>query len=285
MTSGEPTSDDLAEVGEATPPATLPDHHEHADHHRHRHRRSVRISAGAVIAMLTAVLGFAIVTQVRANSRSDNLGNLREDDLIGILDNQDARADRLRQQIADLQQTLSRLQDSGDRNAAAQQQAEQEAQALAVLLGTAPATGPGVVVTITDPAHKLAAEDLLDVVEELRGAGAEAIQFGTIRVSTTTAFTDAAGAVAVDGIDQSAPYQVIAIGDAKTLDTALNIPGGVASVVRSGAGGRTHGERTNDGDHHGDSIRCGARCRNTPPRPRTEPPECGSVRSCSRLRG
>lgn len=209
----------------------------------HRHRRSVRISAGAVIAILTAVLGFAIVTQVRANSRSDNLANLRDDDLIGILDNQDARADRLRQQIADLQLTLRRLQDSGDRNAAAVQQAQQEAAALGVLLGTSPATGPGVVVTITDPAHHLAAEDLLDVVEELRGAGAEAVQFGTVRVSTTTAFTDAAGAVAVDGVDQTAPYQVIAIGDSKTLDTALNIPGGVASVVRAGGGQLTVSER------------------------------------------
>ena len=244
MTEGGPNSDDLADVAEAAPLEISGEHPDHADHHKHRHRRSVRISAGAVIAMLTAVLGFAIVTQVRANSRSDNLSNLREDDLIGILDNQDARADRLRQQIADLQQTLSRLQDSGDRNAAAQQQAEQEAQALGVLLGTAPAAGPGVVVRITDPGHKLAAEDLLDVVEELRGAGAEAIQFGTVRVSTTTAFTDAAGAVAVDGVDQSAPYQVIAIGDAKTLDTALNIPGGVASVVRSDGGQLTVSERT-----------------------------------------
>jgi uncharacterized protein YlxW (UPF0749 family) len=215
-----------------------------ADHHKHRHRRSVRLSAGAVILILSALLGFAIVVQVRANSSSDSLSNLRDDDLIGLLDNQDARADRLRQQIADLQQTLRRLQDSGDRDAAAQQQAEQAASALAVLLGTAPATGPGIDVTITDPAHKLAAEDLLDVVEELRGAGAEAIQFGTARVSTTTAFTDASGAVAVDGVDQTVPYHVIAIGDPKTLDTALNIPGGVASVVRSDGGELTVSERT-----------------------------------------
>ena len=211
---------------------------------KRRHRRSVRISAGAVIAVLTAALGFAIVTQVRANSSSDNLSNLREDDLIGILDNQDARADRLRQQIASLQQTLQQLQGSGDRNAAAQQQAEQEVQAIGVLLGTSPATGPGVVVTISDPGHKLAAEDLLDVVEELRGAGAEAIQFGTVRISTDSAFTDSAGAVAVDGVDQNPPYQVIAIGDSKTLDTALNIPGGVASVVRADGGQLTVSERS-----------------------------------------
>ena len=73
---------------------------------RKRHRISIRISAAAVIAVLTALLGFAIVVQVRQNSSTDNLANLREDDLVGILDNQNARAQRLRQQIAELEQTL-----------------------------------------------------------------------------------------------------------------------------------------------------------------------------------
>ncbi len=127
--------------------------------------------------MLTALLGFAIVVQVRQNSSTDNLANLRDDDLVGILDNQNARADRLRQQITQLEQTLRQLRGSGNRSAAARAQAEQDAKALGVLLGTLPATGPGVAVEISDPQHKLGAEDLLDVVEELRGAGAEAIQF------------------------------------------------------------------------------------------------------------
>jgi uncharacterized protein YlxW (UPF0749 family) len=229
----------MSELGDEVVPAVPVEPAAGEPVERHRHRRSVRVSAGAVIAVLTALLGFAIVVQVRANSSSDNLSNLRDDDLIGILDNQNSRADRLRQEIADLQTTLRRLSDSGDRSAAAKQQAQQEANALGVLLGTLPATGVGVVVTITDPQHKLAAEDLLDVIEELRGAGAEAIQFGTVRVSTSTAFTQNGIQVAVDGVVQAAPYRVVAIGDPKTLDTALNIPGGVASVVRA-AGGQLH---------------------------------------------
>jgi len=198
--------------------------------------RSVRLRAGALIGVLTALLGFAIAVQVHANSQSDSLAGLREDDLVGILDNQDARADRLRQQIAQLQQQLRQLQDTGDRSAAAREQAESEAKALGVLLGTLPATGPGVTVRITDPAHKLSAEDLLDVIEELRGAGAEAIAFGPVRVGTDTAFTDANGSVAVDGTVLQPPYVVTAIGDSKTLDTALNIPGGVAATIRADGG-------------------------------------------------
>jgi uncharacterized protein YlxW (UPF0749 family) len=211
---------------------------------RARLRRGGRLRAGALIGVLTALLGFAIAVQVHANSRSDSLSSLREDDLIGILDNQNARADRLRQQIAELQQTLRKLRDSGDRSQAAREQAAQDEAALSILLGTLPATGPGITVVITDPGRKLRAEDVLDVVEELRGAGAEAIAFGSVRVGTETAFTNVAGAIAVDGTQLTPPYRVSAIGEAKTMDTALNIPGGIAATIRAAGGDLTATERT-----------------------------------------
>src|SRR5882672_4730455 len=87
-------------------------------------------SAGILIGVLTAILGFAIAVQVRSNSSSDSLSNAREDDLIRILDDQNARAERLNQQIADLQATLDEVQRSGNSDAVAQQQAERELQSL-----------------------------------------------------------------------------------------------------------------------------------------------------------
>lgn len=218
-------------AGGRTPPPSPP-RHGHGPH-----------ASAAVIGILTLLLGFGIAVQVHANSSGDTLSGLREDDLIGILDNQNARADRLRQQIADLQQNLSQLRDSGDRSAAARAQAAEQSAALGVLLGTLPAIGPGVSVSISDPAAKLSGEDLLDVVEELRGSGAEAIQFGSVRVTTTTSFTSGGGSIVVDGTRLTAPYAVTAIGDPKTLDTALNIPGGVAATVRAAGGQLTVTER------------------------------------------
>jgi uncharacterized protein YlxW (UPF0749 family) len=190
----------------------------------------------AVIGVLTLLLGFAIAVQVHANSTGNTLSGLQDSDLIEILDTENSRADRLRAQINDLQDSLRQLQTSGNRSLAARAQAQRDERVLGVLLGTLPARGPGVSVTIADPAGKLTGEDLLDVVEELRGAGAEAIQFGTVRVSTNTAFTGGNGTVQVDGHIVHAPYQVLAIGGPKTLDTALNIPGGVAATVRTDGG-------------------------------------------------
>lgn len=211
---------DAIPEGEPAPPPTS----------KGRHLR-----ATALIGVLLALLGFAIAVQLKTKS-VDKLTGLREDDLITILDDQNSRADRLRDQIAQLENTEQQLQASGNRAAVARQQAEQQADALGILLGTLPATGPGVQIQITDPGHKLAAEDLLDVIEELRGAGAEAIQFGPVRVSTSTSFTASNVGVIVDGKTVAPPYTVLAIGDPQTLETALEIPGGVAATVRADGG-------------------------------------------------
>ncbi len=194
-------------------------------------RRGTRHRQLALIGVLLAALGFAIAVQVRANSSSDALASLRQSDLIQILDNQNQRADRLRDQIAQLQSALAKLRNTGDQSAAAQAQAKAQLQSLQILLGLIPATGPGVEVRIGDPDGKLGAEQLLDVVEELRGAGAEAIDFSGVRVSTDTAFVDGVGTIQVDGHQVRAPYVVTAIGDPGTLQTALTIPGGVSETL------------------------------------------------------
>ncbi len=200
--------------------------------------RSSHRVAGVLIGVLVALLGFGIAIQVRSSS-GDNLADARQDDLIRILDDQNSRADRLRQQLAQLQATEQQLQASGDKDTVAYDQALQQLAALRVLLGVVAATGPGVTVTITDPKDQLGPEDLLDVVQELRGAGAEAVQFDDVRVGTDSAFTGSStgdGPPQLDGSPLTAPYRVIAIGDPPTLDRALNIFGGVAATVRAAGG-------------------------------------------------
>jgi uncharacterized protein YlxW (UPF0749 family) len=217
-------------------PATAAGRHEAAAEPgpRHRDRR-----AAVLIGVLTALLGFAIAVQLRTASTQDALAGARQDDLVRILDDQNSRAARLRSRISDQQELLARLTAAGGGSAAARAEAQREADALAILTGTAAATGPGVVLTISDPGQKLQAEDLLDVVEELRGAGAEAIQFGPIRVATSSAFREVNGKIVLDGAPLTAPYVIKAIGPAKTMDTAMNIPGGVAAVARTAGGGAT----------------------------------------------
>jgi uncharacterized protein YlxW (UPF0749 family) len=201
-----------------------------------RPRRPRNRGATVLIGALLAVLGFALAVQFRSNSHDDALAGAREADLVRILDDQNSRIDRLQGQLSDLQAAKQRLSDSGDNNAAAREEAQRQADALAVLTGSAPAHGPGIRVQITDPQHALQAEQLLDVVEELRGAGAEVIQFGPVRIGTSSAFIDSGSGVSLDQTQLQPPYEVQAIGDPKTLDTALNIQGGVVNTVHVAGG-------------------------------------------------
>ncbi|HEV2886772.1 MAG TPA: DUF881 domain-containing protein [Jatrophihabitans sp.] len=199
-------------------------------------RRTRNRGATALIGTLLAMLGFALAVQFRSNSQTDALAGAREADLVRILDDQNSRIDRLQGQISDLQAAKQRLSDSGSNNVAARQEAQRQADALAVLTGSAPAHGPGIRVNIIDPQHALAAEQLLDVVEELRGAGAEVIQFGPVRIGTSSAFTDTGSGVSLDRTELRPPYEVLAIGDPRTLSTALNIQGGVVNTVHAAGG-------------------------------------------------
>ena len=137
-----------------------------------------------------------------------------------------------------------------------------------ILAGTAAASGPGIDLQITDPQHQVAADVLLDTLEELRDAGAEAIQItgsaasaasrrhrscgsrrrerrGDARrprqvprrtpcgSSPAATFVDAPGrsGLVVDGVSLAPPYDIVAIGDPHTITTAMGIPGGVLDTL------------------------------------------------------
>jgi uncharacterized protein YlxW (UPF0749 family) len=201
-----------------------------------RARRMASSRAALLIGVLCGLLGFGLAVQVRSNTATSGLATARQEDLVRILDDLTSREERLRRQIAALEDARARLTTTGDRNSAALSEARTRSTALGILAGTLAAQGPGIHLTMTDPNRKLTGEDVLDAVEELRAAGAEAIQVGPVRIGLDSSFTDQDGRVAVDGNPLSVPYTILAIGDPSTLATALNIPGGVVDTVRQAGG-------------------------------------------------
>ncbi|GAB2868442.1 DUF881 domain-containing protein [Actinoallomurus bryophytorum] len=191
-----------------------------------------------IVAVLCAVLGFAVAAQVRSNDRDTKFANARQDELVGTLGDLSQRSDRLRSDIRDLDDTKAGLE-RDTQGQAALQDARRRAQTYGILAGTLPAIGPGIELTVDDPQSRVRAASLLDTLEELRDAGAEVVQVDGVRVGVSTYFTDASGgAVVADGSTLTRPYHFLAIGDPHTLATALNIPGGVLRSLRnSGAEG------------------------------------------------
>jgi len=203
-----------------------------------RRSRSRRVF-GVLAVVLCLLLGVAIATQARQTETGDTLTTARPADLLVLLDSLQQREAALNIEVAELQRTLAALQASGSSDQAAIDNARSRLAALSIMVGTVAATGPGLTVNIADPAKGVAPETILDVINELRAAGAEAIEVQAgnqaVRVGVETSVAGRPGQLAMDGLTLSPPYSVLAIGDPPTLAAAMNIPGGaVDSVERVG---------------------------------------------------
>ncbi|MCG8655419.1 DUF881 domain-containing protein [Yimella sp. NH-Cas1] len=191
-----------------------------------------RLTKANLLATLLAILlGFGMVTQVQ-QYRASGLENLRQEDLVTLLDGVNQQSGKLGTEINRLTRTRDSLR-AGGGDAAAIKAAEDRLAALGILAGTVPATGPGIEMRIPDSERRIQPNNILDTVQELRDAGAEAIQINDVRVVASTWFgLSMEGQLIVDGKTIAAPYIVRAIGDPHTVSTALAIPGGVLETLR-----------------------------------------------------
>jgi uncharacterized protein YlxW (UPF0749 family) len=194
-----------------------------------------------VVGVLLAVLGFAAVVQVRANDAEQVFVGAREGDLIALINTLALATDRAEEEIADLRQTRDSLLDDAESTATAVSVARERADTLGILAGTLPAQGPGIRVTVQAQEGELGTEQLLNGLQELRNAGAEAVEINDeVRVVAQSGLTEGTdGRLAVDGTVLEPPYVIDVIGDPHTLSTALEFDGGFIEKVEEVAGSVT----------------------------------------------
>ncbi|MFF5565083.1 DUF881 domain-containing protein [Streptomyces sp. NPDC012623] len=187
--------------------------------------------AQLVVALLLFVLGLGLAIQVRSNNDDSALRGARQEDLVRILDELDNRTQRLEDEKSRLDDQRTELETSSDQAEEARKQTREKEQQLGVLAGTVAAQGPGITLTVEDPSGTVSPDMLLDALQELRAAGAEAIQVNEVRVVARTYFSGTGGDVQVDGRAVTAPYSFKVIGKPQDLEPALNIPGGVVQTL------------------------------------------------------
>jgi uncharacterized protein YlxW (UPF0749 family) len=180
--------------------------------------RGRRNRSALVVGLLTALLAFVAVVQVR--SQAEVVRTLEGQDstaLAFLIDDLHRANDDLEAQAA----TLAGRRDAlgGGSGSEAENQLGEEALRLRVIEGLVPVHGPGVVVTVDAPLTPL---DLEDAVNNLRVASAEAVAVNDRRVIMGTAFRIAGDSIEVDGTPERGPWTLVAIGDPGRLGGAAD---------------------------------------------------------------
>ncbi len=198
------------------------------------------------VSLLTMVLGFmmtaAWVTNENRRSRLDLAGASQQNRVgMGTIDIQE-KYEQMSEEVAKLRSEKTKLERALGSNSSSSKllnDSLQEAKNQACLTEV---EGPGVVVILRDsakPTSGFGADqaihdfDLLRVVNELWNAGAEATSVNGHRVAIGTSFRCVGSVIMVDNVRVAPPIVIRAIGDAPTLNGALNLPNGVLSEIRS----------------------------------------------------
>ncbi|MFE5734470.1 DUF881 domain-containing protein [Streptomyces sp. NPDC056528] len=187
--------------------------------------------AQLVVALLLFGLGLGLAIQVSSTSDNSALRGARQEDLVRILDELDDRTQRLEDEKTRLEKQRSELESSSDQAEEARKQTQEKERQLGILAGTVAAEGPGITLSVGDPTGSVESDMLLDAIQELRAAGAEAIQVNGVRVVADSYFTGSGDDMRIDGTKVTAPYVFKVIGKPEDLEPALNIPGGVVQTL------------------------------------------------------
>jgi uncharacterized protein YlxW (UPF0749 family) len=205
------------------------------------------LAGRALVALSVGLVGFLVAAQLGTAHRGrEHLALESESDLTRIFSSLNEQSAALRDEISQLRLELAALQSSAERDQLARDAAQRQLSDLQILAGVVPARGPGVAVRITDPKGALEFQFLLDLVQELRDAGAEAIAVNGRRIGGNTAFSHLRDVVTVDGQEIHDPYEVLAIGDPGTLEVGLRIPGGAVDTLDALDGTKVTVERRSD---------------------------------------
>lgn len=185
-------------------------------------------------ALALCLVGMAVVVQVQSTQSGDRFSSMRRDDLIQLLDGLTQESERLAAEVAELERTRDALQSGVDADEVARAEAQRRADGLAILAGTAPASGPGVRISISAPAGRISADLMLDAIQEFRDAGAEVIEINDkIRLVAQSWVSDAGGGLVIDDQQVDLPIVIEAIGDPHALAEGARFRGGLVSQVES----------------------------------------------------
>lgn len=197
-----------------------------------------------IIALVCLVFSFLIALQlksVRINVGNGTALGERTEWLEEQLALERQKSESLMQQLSEYQKDLQLIENESVETEGYLKVLTKRLERAEMIGGLSQVRGPGVEVTIEDStvktndanvsAYLIHDLDLLRVINELRDAGAEAIDLNGERLLATSEIRCAGSTLSVNNARYSQPYVIHAIGDPQTLENALTMRNGVIDVL------------------------------------------------------
>lgn len=198
-------------------------------------KKQIATTLGIMCFILTMCIAIQIRTVTNSNSTASQslIDNGLRDEVLRWKE----KYDNAYQELLDSEKQLTQIRQQATQNNTTANAKQEQIKENNMLLGTVEVKGAGLEITLADnnaaapgaidPSVVLVHyNDLLEVVNALNNAGAEAISINGQRVITTTAITCEGNVVKVNGEKISSPFVIKAIGSQGLLLGSMTMAGG-----------------------------------------------------------
>ncbi len=198
--------------------------------------------------LLASILGFLTVVQLKSNITYQGIVTIPKLlDLQNEINNIEAENKQLNASINEQALKLALYKTGVESTGSAFGIMKNELTKTLNYSDTIDVTGPGIIMTLNDSQQEvLEGEeigwylihdlDILEIVNELRMAGAEAISINGERVTASTSIRCGGPTINIDGKRHAVPFVIKAIGDPKTLEASALAPESYIELYMSYSG-------------------------------------------------
>ena len=184
-----------------------------------------KLTMTITIGIMCTVLLYVMLVQFKTVEETDitEIENMREGELRTGVANWKTKYEDVSKKYEETTKTIREYEDKITNNQEASELLQEELERANMLLGKTDVQGEGIVITLSDNREKkIEIYDILQLINELKLAGAEAISINDERIIATTDIKEVNSMyIVVDGKRITSPYVVKAIGNQTYLESGL----------------------------------------------------------------
>ncbi len=186
-----------------------------------------QIIMSIIIGLVCVVLICIISVQFKTIEETDitAIENMKEDELRTTLSEWKTKYEEIYEKYEETLATIDEYNKKIESSEEVSELLDEELEKSNLIAGNTDVYGEGITVTLTDNEKQaITAEDLLELINELRYAGAEAISINDVRIVNTTDIVEVGNSlILVGGQRLASPYVVKAIGNQAYLSSILSL--------------------------------------------------------------
>lgn len=196
----------------------------------------MKLTRNIAITLICVILGVMVAWQYKSVNYYESVSsfeNKRVEDLKEeLIKLQDTKND-LQTRLEELKQENLGYEKARAGDDEITQNLQKELSVARIFAGLVDVKGKGLIVTLDNDVESVQDTDVLNVINELRAAGAQAISVNDERVVATTEVRAASDYIMINGVQMKAPFVIKAISDPDKLERSLTMIGGVLSDLES----------------------------------------------------